>query len=128
MFDDPDKALRRLHAELLAEEGEGEPHVEEEYDEELPLEELFRDFGEEELPSSLLQEDRELAELLGEVSNPLTMSRLLREEPAQYRDDPRQVPRKKTKKEKGTGGLTFLLLLELAGIAAIVLYWVKVLW
>lgn len=126
MFDDPKKELRRLEQELLAAEYEEEPESQEEayasgfaFEEDDWLQEAKALIGEEEdIPirnhaNGYGTRPRNYAV---DFDRTVYDDEEMDEDKAVFADEP---------KSKGIGGLVLLALLEVLGIVAIVLWWVR---
>lgn len=131
MFDDPKKALRRLDEELRAEEAPLEPEEPEDFS----LDDVL---GCADGDDDLL---RDVEALLNEDDTPISRAPLKRRGPrndavdfhrtvyaGEEMDESSAVfveKKKKKKSGKGCGCLPVILLLELAGIAGLVWWWLR---
>jgi len=121
MFDDPKKTLRRMEQELLAAEREETPEpdfgAEFELDEDALLREAKALIGEEEeIPI------RNHANGYGTRNYAVDFDRTVYDDEEMDEDKALYAEETKT---KGIGGLVVLALLEVLGIVAIVLWWVR---
>lgn len=125
MFDDPKKELRRLQAELLAEEepaddlddiGELLEGYEEEGYEDCFEEDYEEEYGQFQRPS----EYRNFANGYGQAMTEALMAEEADADRVLYRDDYRKAKRKR---RKGVRGLIVLAILEMAAIVLLVGWW-----